>query len=54
MININRQKYLKLKKTVKDAKNSLSLTFEGNFLDTSFAKYLLKYLSGIYETNKTS
>jgi hypothetical protein len=48
--NINKEKYLRLKQTQQNAEkfNQIVFPFEGRIFNTSFTKYLLTYLEGIY------
>ena len=50
-MSINREKYLRLKTLYREAvKNEkISFEFEGNTLLVSYAKYLIEYLSDMYE-----
>ena len=54
-LSINREKYLKLKVEYNSAltQEKKSFIFFGSELLTSYAKYLLEYLSGIYEPKKS-
>ena len=53
-LSMNREKYLKLKTEYNSAltQEKKSFIFYGSELLTSYAKYLLEYLSGIYEPKK--